>query len=74
MVDAKGMGMRSARFGHQQVTSNSFTPTIYKNAITPHETLTVVDSFFMDMKGERFEKFSEAPMHFASVIVEKKVD
>lgn len=74
IVNVEGLGDREVRALSQLVTSNFYTPTIYKNAIAFHSTLTIVDNYFMNQQGKRYEKFNEDYMIFAAVIIEKKAE
>ena len=60
------------KFLTQVVISNFYTPTIYKNAISTHKSLTMVATYFMDRHGNKHEKFGDSTsMTFAAAILEK---
>ncbi|MBW8309285.1 MAG: hypothetical protein K0M45_06575 [Candidatus Paracaedibacteraceae bacterium] len=53
------------------VVENSFSPSIYRNAVALHPNLEVIDAFFMDGKGKRLEKWGK-DVHHAAAIIKKK--
>ncbi|AIK96807.1 hypothetical protein [Candidatus Odyssella acanthamoebae] len=55
----------------QHITENSFSPSIYRNAVALHPHLEVTDAFFMDGNGNRIEKWGKDVTH-AVAIVKKK--
>ncbi|QQR53561.1 class I SAM-dependent methyltransferase [bacterium] len=55
----------------QNICTNRFTPTIYKNAFG--DSFECVESFFMDTRGNGFKTYKESPqMSLASYIGKKK--
>ena len=57
----------------QRWVNNFLTPTIYKTSIEPHESLHVVDRFFIDKMGTRHDKFSSSPcIKNAAAIIRKQ--
>lgn len=65
------VGLKKIQQLKQIVIGHFLTPTIYKNAIAPHEHLESIDGFFMDNYGHRQEKFGEGSC-FAAAIIRKK--
>ncbi len=53
------------------VVENSFSPSIYRNAVEFHPNLEVVDAFFMDGNGKRLDKWGKGVTHAATIIKKK---
>lgn len=69
IVSINGMEAHKTK---EDVTSNFYTPTIYKNSIRAHPSLSMIDTYFLSGKGVKYTKFSESPLiTHAMAILEK---
>lgn len=66
-------GLQEVKTIKQEVISQFFTPSIYKSSIVPHKSLKMIDSFFMDQIGSKYEKFNDNLISHAVAIIEKVV-
>jgi hypothetical protein len=57
----------------QHITDNSFSPSIYRNAVALHPNLQVIEAFFMDGKGNKLDKWGKDVMHAAAIIKKKTI-